>query len=106
MLEDTRARDGAVLGHVAHEEGGDAAPLGEEHEAGCTLAHLAHAARRRLEPGQEYRLDRIHHERARLELGRVSLDHLEIRLGEEVEPARGDAEAVRAQLDLGGRLLA
>jgi hypothetical protein len=33
------------------------------------------------------------------------LDHLKIRLGQEVEAARRDAEPVSAQLDLGRRLL-
>ncbi len=51
MLEDTGPRDGAILGHMAHEEGGNPAPLREKHETGRALPHLAHAAGRRLQPG-------------------------------------------------------
>src|SRR5207244_503546 len=94
------------LGDVADEEGRHAAPLGQKHEPRGALAHLADASRRRLEPGQEDGLDRVHDERARPELGRVRLDDLEIRLREEVERLRSDAEPIRAQLDLGRRLLA
>ena len=73
MLEHARPGQRAFLGDVAHQEGGDAAPLGERHQARAALADLGDAARRRLQLGQEHGLDRVHDQRARLHVVELRL---------------------------------
>ena len=105
VLEHARARDGALLRHVADEEGRDALLLGDAEEAAGRLAHLADRAGRRAELGRVERLHGVDH----ADLGPLALerraDLVEVRLGEDADVARA-AQAVGAELHLRRGLLA
>jgi hypothetical protein len=80
-------------------------PFRQGHQASAALAHLRDAARRRFQVGQEYRLDRVDDQRARLHVVEVSLHDRQIVLGPEQEPLGRDAEPIGAHLHLRRRLL-
>ena len=67
VLEHARARDRPILGDVADQEHGDAAPLGEFDQRLRRGAHLRDRAGRRVDGVEPHGLDRIDHR----DLGRV-----------------------------------
>ena len=105
VLEHARARDGAVLRHVADEEERDAGLLGDAQKAGGRLAHLSDRAGRGAELARVERLHRVDD----ADVGPLALerraDRLELGLREDLDPGRA-AEPVGAELHLGDRLLA
>ena len=105
MLERARPGDRTILRDVADEEGREAAALRQRHETSPALAHLRHAARSRLEAGQEHRLDGVDHERTRLHLIQLRLDHRKIVLRPEEQPIRLEPKPFRAQPHLRRRFL-
>jgi hypothetical protein len=62
MFERLRAGQAALLGHVPHEEDGDAVALRELHVAEGRFAHLPDAPGRALQLVHGRRLDRVHDE--------------------------------------------
>ncbi len=99
------AGEAAVLGDVADEKGRQVVALGGEQELRRGFAHLADAARRRLELEREHRLDRVDDE----EPGPHPPDFLENPLdagfGEQEQRRVADAEALPAGLHLMLRFL-
>ena len=105
MLEHARAGDGAVLRHVADEEGGDAVLLRDAQQAARRLAHLRDRPGRRADLLRPQRLHRVDHaDGGPLALERLA-DDVELGLGEDLDVVAA-AEARRAQLHLRDRLLA
>ena len=65
VLERTRSGDAALLGDVADQQGGDAAPLGDLDQAAGHLAHLRHAAGHPVGVGGADGLHRVDHHQGR-----------------------------------------
>ncbi len=82
VLQQPRAGNGALLGHVAHQEGGDARALGHQHETHGGLAHLADAARGRGDLRAEDGLDRVHHQYVRFFVLHHGHDCFDVDLGD------------------------
>ncbi len=105
MLEYARARDGAVLRHMADEDRRDAVLLRDAQQPAGRLAHLRNRARSRAELGRVERLHRVDH----ADLGTFRLERLaddvELGLGEDLDVRRA-AEPLRAELHLSDGLLA
>ena len=105
VLQHARACDGAVLRHVADEDGCDPAPLRHAEQARRRLPHLRHRAGRRSELARVERLHRVDH----ADVGQLLLerraDGVELRLGEDRHVV-GAAEPLRAEAHLGHRFLA
>ena len=106
VLEHPRARERALLRHVADEQHGDVARLGEPRDPVGDLADLADGAGRAGEVGGVERLHGVDHAHLgplRVERG----DHrVEVGLGEHGHLERRAREPLRAQLDLRRALLA
>ncbi len=105
VLEHPRSRDRALLGHVPDQDHGHAALLREPHQA---TRHLAHLPDRAGAAGHRRVVEHLHRvDDADLRpLGLDRREHrVEVRLGDDRHAERGRAEALRAQLDLGRRLL-
>jgi hypothetical protein len=100
VLEDLRAGDRAILGHVTDQEDWRAARLGQLQKAQGALAQLGNAAREGLDVGGHDRLDRVDHR----EIGLASADGLDDGVGigfaQEQQIARMQAHSPRAQADL------
>ena len=106
VLEHARARDGALLRHVADQDDGAVEPLRRLHDRRRRLAHLPDRARRPGHPLGVHGLDRVDH----AGLGALRLERgqhlLERGLGDRRDRERARAQALGPQADLGGRLLA
>ena len=105
VLEDARPGDGAVLRDVTDEEDGHSLLLGDPQEAAGRFANLRHGAGSRADVRRVERLDRVDHADVRPLALDGRADEVEIRLGQDLDPA-GAAEPVGAELHLGRRLLA
>src|SRR5882762_2368794 len=106
VLEGLRARDAAALGHVSDEQHGGSGFLGEAHQTGGTLAHLADVAGGAFEFFRVGRLDRVEQHDAGPQRRRVVHDRLEPRLAQHVNVAGVLAQAVGAETELFGGFLA
>ena len=100
VLEHPRARERALLGHVADEDQRDALALGEAGELRRALAHLRHRPRRRLQRLRVERLDRIDHGDFRFLGLQGGRDPLELDLGEQRNRGGVDLQPLRAQRHL------
>ena len=108
VLEHARARQRALLGHVAHQDHGRALR--------CLATRISRPATSRTwptepgEPRQRRRRRAPGPSRSTHDLGPLGLDRgdhgVEVGLGHDRHPQRGRAEPLGAQPDLGGRLLA
>ena len=105
VLEHLGARQAAVLGDVADEEGRDVLPFRREQQLRRGLAHLADAAGRGLELEREHRLDRIDDDQRRTQPRDLLEDPLETGFREQVERRPLDAQPLPARLDLMFRFL-
>ncbi len=95
MLEHARPGQGAFLGDVADEEDRRAALLGKAHQQRRALAHLGHAARRRLQLLGEDGLDRVDdHDLGLLGAGGGD-DRLDAGLGHHLEPVLRQVQTTR-----------
>ena len=98
-------RDGALLGHVAHQDHGHAAALGDGHHPRGHFAHLAHGAGRTRKPRRRERLHRVHD----AHIGPLGLDrgshHVEVGLGDHGHRQGILAQPLGPELDLCGRFL-
>ena len=106
VLEHPGPCDGTVLGHVPHEEHGDAARLGDLDERGGDLAHLRDVARGALDLGAADRLHRVDNHERWIYLLDLREDGAEVGLGGEVEAISDSTNALGAATDLRRRLLA
>jgi len=106
VLERLRSGEVAVLGHVADEDGRDVLTLGGKQELRRRLAHLPHAAGRRLELDREDGLNGVDDDECRLEPRDLLQDPLDARFGQQIERRGANAEPVAAALDLVLGLLA
>lgn len=94
VLEDARAREAAVLGHVADEDEcrtGAPGGLGEQRR---TLAHLSDRARRRPEPRVAHGLDRVDRDHSRRNGVEVAGDRGDGLLVDHVQAAVDSPEAL------------
>ena len=106
MLEGTRAGNGAVLCHVADDDGRHAELLGAGDERGGDLANLGHPARRAVDLAAADGLDGVEDEQGRLHGVDMAEHGTEVCLGGEVEIGREGADALGPQAHLGRGLLA
>jgi hypothetical protein len=106
VLEHARARERALLGHVADHAPRDAGLLGEARELRRALAHLRDRARRRLQLLGVQRLDRVDDRDRGLAASMRGDTRSSWISASSGTSAAVDAEAPRAQRDLRGRLLA
>ena len=106
VLERLGTGEAAVLRDVADEERRHVLSLGREQQLRRRFAHLADAARRRLELQREDRLDRIDDDQRRLDAGDFLEDPLEAGFREQIERRLPDREPLAARLDLVFRFLA
>ena len=100
VLERLRTGDVAVFRDVADEERRDVVALRREQELRRGFAHLADAARRRLELQREHRLHRVDDDQRRLDAADFFENALDAGLGEQIQRRVADAEAIAARLDL------
>ncbi len=100
VLEHARPRDGAFLGDVAHEQQGGAGSLREARELRGALAHLRHAARRRLQRFRVHGLDRVHYRYVGLSRAQHGEDLLQLDLGQHLERIAIEPQPPRAQRQL------
>ena len=107
VLQHPRAGDLAVLRHVADEDDGGAGLLGVADQRLGGGAHLGDGAGRQLHAVGPQRLDRVddHEPRRRFGAERRQ-DVLDAGLGREPDRRLAERQALRAQADLGDRLLA
>ncbi len=105
VLEHPRAGDRALLRHVPDQDHGHAALLREPHQAARHLAHLSDRARAAGHRGVVEDLHRVDD----ADVGSLGVDRrehrVEVRLRDDRHLEGRRAEPLRAQLDLGGRLL-
>ena len=106
VLEDARAGDGAVLGHVTHEKGADAALLGQGNQRARALPDLPDAPRSGRDGGSVNGLDGIHHQHRGLDGPDLFEDALQRRLAQHQQVRRRQGNALSPHLDLLLRLLA
>ena len=106
VLKQARARDGALLGHVTHEQGAHIAFLRGCNHGGGDLAHLGHAAGAALNFRGGEGLHGVDDQQRRVNLLDVSQGGTEVGFAGQVEGFRDGADAVGAELDLRGGFLA
>ena len=92
VLEHPRTGQAALLGHVADEQDGDAAPLGLLHEAVGALTDLRDRARRRAQLRVDHRLDGVDDDRGRTNLVEGGDDGRQDALGHEPQAGRQGTE--------------
>ncbi|MNN02734.1 hypothetical protein D3C81_1154020 [compost metagenome] len=100
MLQHARPGQAAFLGHVADQDDGDAAALGDARQLRRALAHLRDRARRRGQRLRVERLDRVDHRHFRLLGFERGLDLLELDFGEQPQRRAFHAQPLRTQGDL------
>jgi hypothetical protein len=106
VLEDARTGERALLRDMADEQDGGARPLGDLRDPRGDLAHLAHGAGRAVQRGAVERLDRVDHAGGG-PLGAQGGEHgVEVGLRQDRHVESACAQALGAQADLGGGLLA
>ena len=106
VLENAWTRDRALLGHMTHEEDGDACLLGKSRQLRGTLSDLRNAPRCRLERLGVNGLDRVDHDNVRSLGANRADDSLELDFGQKLDGRVDQPEALRAQRDLIGGFLA
>ena len=106
VLEQARARDGAFLGHVAHEQGAHVAFLRGCNHGGGDLSHLGHAAGATLNFRGGEGLHRVDNQQGGVDLLDMRQGGAEVGFAGQVEGVRDGADAVGAELDLRGGFLA
>ena len=106
VLEQARARDGALLGHVAHEQGAHVAFLRGCNHGGGDLAHLGDTAGATLNLCGGEGLHGVDDQQRRVNLLDVSQGGTEVGFAGQVEGFRDGTDAVGAKLDLRGGFLA
>ena len=105
VLEDARARDPAVLRHVADEQGGQVGLLGDADQRGRDRAHLRDAARPALDLGGGDGLHGVDDQQGGARSLDVAEDDAELCLVRDEEVRLERADALRAPAHLGRRLL-
>src|SRR4029079_6614817 len=105
VLQDAWACDGAVLRHVADEDGCDTAALRHAEQTRRRFPPLRHGAGRRSELARVQRLHRVDHADVGLLLLERRADGVELRLGEDRHVV-GAAPPLPAEAHLGHRFLA
>ncbi|CAM5256260.1 hypothetical protein SFUMM280S_05608 [Streptomyces fumanus] len=106
VFQQAGAGDGAVLGDMAHQEGGHAALLGGADERAGDLPDLGHAAGGAVDLGGGDGLHGVEDQQRRLHRVQVAQHGGQIGLGGQVQMVVQGADPVGAQPDLAGRLLA
>ena len=106
VLKQARARDGALLGHVTHEQGAHIAFLRNCNHGGGNLTHLGHTAGATLNFRGGEGLHGVDDQQRRVNLLDVSQGGTEVGFAGQVEGFRDGADAVGAELDLRGGFLA
>ena len=86
MLQKTWSGNRAILRHVADDHDRNARGLGELQKLCRTLAHLAHAAGRRLQLRIIHRLDTVDDEQLRLDIVRLRQNSVQIRSRHNQQP--------------------
>src|SRR5206468_5675867 len=100
VLEHSRSREVAFLGHVADEEAGGAGLLAERDQAPRRLAHLADRAGGGRELRAGHRLDRVDGDDLRVGAPRGLEDALERGLAEDPRRGAPEPEAIGSHADL------
>jgi hypothetical protein len=100
MLEQARACDGTLLGHVADDDHRGAARLGKAHEPRCAFAQLRHGPGERRGLTQLHGLDGVDDEKPDFAFNRQREHLVEVALIHEGEMRRNEPEAMRAQSHL------
>ena len=106
VLEQARARDGAFLSHVAHEQGAHIAFLSRGNHGGGNLTHLGHAAGATLNFRGGEGLHRVNDQQGGVDLLNMRQGGAEVGFAGQVEGVRDGADAVGAEFDLRGGFLA
>ena len=106
VLEQARAGDRALLGHVADDDDGGAARLGVAHQLRGALAQLRHRARPRARAPRLHGLNRIDDQHGRAPLCGKRQDRRQIGVRHHAEGPGRERQTLRTQADLGHRLLA
>ncbi len=102
VLEHARPGDGALLGDVADEQGGEVALLRELHEPVGAVAHLRDRAGCPRPIGIDHRLDRVDREHIGGDRLRVGDDVVEIGRADDEQLRRDRADPLGAHPDLRG----
>ena len=106
VFEQARARDGAFLGHVAHEQGAHIAFLRGGNHGGGNLTHLGHAAGATLNFRGGEGLHGVDDQQGGVHLLNMRQGGAEVGFAGQVEGVRDGTDAVGAELDLRGGFLA
>ena len=106
VLKDSRARNRALLGHMADQKHRAARGLCHAHQQACAFAHLRYAARRARHVRSVHRLNGVDDHVIRLKLFPALFRRIHGVFAENQQIVAFNSESARAHLDLPRRFLA